>query len=106
MGEIHAGRNDRGRLTQELTHAAAEMKRAVAGLRGTFAADLAGARAAWVGAGAAGSRGAAEPEPAGAGEWRTVAERQDVLREAAAERRRMETVRRALDGARAATKAR
>jgi hypothetical protein len=106
MGEIHAGRNDRGRLTQELTYAAAEMKRAVAGLRGTFAADLAGARAAWVGAGAAGSRGAAEPEPAGAGEWRTVAERQDVMREAAAERRRLEAERQVRDEARATPKAR
>ena len=106
VGEIHAGRNDRGRLTRDLKHAAAEMKRAVAGLRGTFAADLAGARAAWVGAGAAGSRGAAEPEPAGAGEWQTVAERQDVLRAAAAERRRLETERRVRDEAHAAPKAR
>jgi hypothetical protein len=87
VGEIHAGRNDRGRLMQELTQAAAEVKRAVAGLRGTFAADLAGARAAWVGARATVSRGVAESESAGAGEWRTVAERQDALRKAAAERR-------------------
>jgi len=106
VGEIHAGRNDRGRLMQELTHAAAEMKRAVAGLRDTFAADLAGARAAWVGARAPVSRGVAEPEPAGAGEWRTVAERQDALREAAAERRRLEAERRARDEAGAAPKAR
>jgi len=67
VDEIHAGRNDRRRLTQELTHAAAEMKAAVAGLRGTFAADLAGARAAWVGARAPVSRGVPAPEPAGAG---------------------------------------
>lgn len=46
------------------------------------------------------------PEPAGAGEWRTVAERQDALREAAAERRRLEAERRARDEARAAPKAR
>ena len=95
VDEIHAGRNDRRRLTQELTHAAAEMKAAVAGLRGTFAADLAGARAAWVGARAPVSRGIPAPEPAGAGARRMVAERQDALWEAAAGRRRLEAQRRA-----------
>ncbi len=106
VGEILAGRNDRGRLMQELTHAAAEMKRAVAALRGAFVADLAGARAAWLGVRAPVSRGIPAPEPAGAAEWRTVAERQDASREAAAERRRLEAERRARDEARAAPKAR
>ncbi|MBI2524985.1 MAG: hypothetical protein HYV93_03285 [Candidatus Rokubacteria bacterium] len=106
VDEIHAGRNERARLTQERKRAAVEMKHAVASLRGTFAADLAGAHAAWVGAGAAGSRGLAEPGPAGAGAWRAVAERQDVLREAAAERRRAEAERRARDAGRLAPKGR
>ena len=84
VGEIHAGRNDRGRLMQDLTYAAAEMKRAVAGLRGTFAADLAGARAAWL-----------------------VARRsmRHALREAEEERRWLEAERQARDEAQMARKA-
>ncbi len=42
VGEIHAAREDR-------KHATVEMKRSVAHLRSAFAADLAGARAAWLG---------------------------------------------------------
>ena len=106
VGEICAARGDRGRLTQDLKHSAAAVKHAVASLRGAFAADLAGARAAWVGATAAVSRQAEEPEPTGSEGWRAVAGRQDVLREAAAERRRLEAERRARDEARAAPKAR
>ena len=100
--EIHAARDDRRRLTRDLEHAAAAVKHAVASLRGTFA----GARAAWVGATAPVSRGVGEPGPAASGGWEAEAEREDVLREAAAERRRLETERRARDEARVAPKAR
>jgi len=50
VGEIQAARDDRRRLMRDLKHATVEMRRAVAHLRSSFAADLAGARAAWLGA--------------------------------------------------------
>ena len=95
VGEIHAARDDRGWLLRDLRHATVEMKRAVAHLRSTFAADLAGARAAWFGATAPVSREAGEPGTAPLGSrWEAEAEREDVLREAAEERRRREAERR------------
>ncbi|OGK81608.1 MAG: hypothetical protein A2X50_11850 [Candidatus Rokubacteria bacterium GWF2_70_14] len=36
VGEIHAGRDERGRLTRDLKHATAEMKQAVAGMQAGF----------------------------------------------------------------------
>jgi type IV secretory pathway VirB10-like protein len=82
VGEIRATREDRGR-------ARVEMKRAVAHLRSAFAADLAGARAAWL--------GAMVPVPRkGAGTPRIAApwvEREDVPREPAEERRRLKAKR-------------
>ena len=36
VGEIHAGRDERGRLMRDLKHATAEMKRAVAGTQAGF----------------------------------------------------------------------
>ena len=95
VGEIHAARDGRGRLMRDLTRATVEMRRAVAHLRRSFAADLAGARAAWVGATAPVSPRAGVPEtraPRGRG---VEAERGEVLREAAEERRRPEAERRA-----------
>ena len=106
VGEIQASRDERGRLMRGLKHAATEMKRVVARLRGTFAADLAGARAAWVGARAPVSRAVGEPGPAAPGGWEAEAEHKDVLREAAEERRRLEAERPARDEARVVRKAR
>ncbi len=74
-GEIHAAREDR-------KHATVEMKRSVAHLRSAFAADLAGARAAWLGARASVSPRAVVPEttaPRGRG---VEAERREALRKA------------------------
>ena len=36
VGEIHAGRDDRGRLMRDLKHGTVEMKRAVAGMQARF----------------------------------------------------------------------
>jgi len=36
VGEIHAGRDERGRLTRDLKHATVEMKQAVAGMQARF----------------------------------------------------------------------
>jgi hypothetical protein len=36
VGEIHAGRDDRGRLVRDLKHATVEMKQAVAGMQAGF----------------------------------------------------------------------
>jgi type IV secretory pathway VirB10-like protein len=78
VGEIHAARDDR-------KHATVEMRRAVAHLRSSFAAELAGARAAWLGAMVTVPRmGAGTPRIAAPG-----VEREDVPREAAEERRRL-----------------
>jgi hypothetical protein len=93
VGEIHAARDDRGRLMRDLKHATAEMKRAVAHLRSRFAAELAGARAAWFGARAPVSRRAGEPGSAAPGGREAEAEREDVLREAAEERSRLKAKR-------------
>ena len=75
VGEIHAGRDERGRLTRDLKHATAEMqagfrsahanmarrqqrmlgdfvsglRTTVAGVRKEFAAEIAGAHRAWFG---------------------------------------------------------
>jgi len=87
--EIHAARDDRGRLMRDLKHATAEMKRAVAYLRSSFAAELAGARAAWLGAMVPVLRkGAGTPEAAAPG-----GERGNVLREPAEQRRRLKAKR-------------
>jgi len=105
VGEIHVARDGRGRLMRDLKHATVEMRRAVAHLRRSFAADLAGARAAWVGATAPVSPRAGVPEtraPRGRG---VEAERGEVLREAAEQRRRPEAERRARDEAQMARKA-
>lgn len=82
VGEIHAARDGRGRLMRDLTHATVEMRRAVAHLRRSFVADLAGARAAWLGATAPVSPRAGVSEttaPRGRG---VQAERGEVLRKA------------------------
>ncbi len=105
VGEIHAARDDRGRLMRDLTHATVEMRRAVAHLRRSFAADLAGARAAWLGATAPVSPRAGVPEtpaPKGRG---VEAERGEVLGEETEERRRLEAEHRARDEAQMARKA-
>jgi hypothetical protein len=88
--EINAARDERGRLRRDLQHATAQMKRLVARLRSAFAADLLGARAAWFGARAPVSRGAGEPGSAAPGGREAEAEREDVLREPAEERRHIE----------------
>jgi hypothetical protein len=105
VGEIHAARDGRGRLMRDLTHATVEARRAVANLRGSFAADLAGARAAWLGATAPVSPRAGVPETAAPGGLGGEAEREDVLREAEEERRRVEVERQARDEAQMARKA-
>lgn len=86
VGRIHAARDDRARLRRDLKHATFEMRRVVAHLRSRVAADLAGARAAWVGAMVA--------VPTRRAETATIAapgvEREGVLpREPAEERRRL-----------------
>lgn len=99
VGEIHAARDGRGRLMRDLTHATVEMRRAVAHLRRSFAADLAGARAAWLGATAPVSPRTWVPEttaPRGRG---VEVERGEVLREAAEERTRLEAEHRVRDKA-------
>jgi len=99
--EIHAARGDRRRLMRDLKHATAEMKRAVAHLRSSFAAELAGGRAAWFGAMAPVPRkGAGTPETAAPG-----GEREDVLREPAEQRRRLKAKRPARGAARPVRKA-
>ena len=105
VGEIHAARDGRGRLMRDLTHATVEMRRAVAHLRRGFAADLAGARAAWFGATAPVSPRAGVPETAAPRGQGGQAEREDVLREAEEERRRLEAERQARDEAQMARKA-
>jgi len=106
VGEIHAARDDRGRLMRDLKHATAEMKRAVAHLRSRFAAELAGARAAWFGVPALVSPGVglaaswqrepeAEQEPQAQHE--PEVEHQDVLQKAVVEHRPVEAERRARD---------
>ena len=95
VGEIRAACDDRGRLMRDLKHATVETRRAVAHLRRSFAADLAGARAAWLGATAPVSPRARVPEttaPRGRG---GEAEREEVLGDVAEERRRLEAKRRA-----------
>lgn len=103
VGSIHAARDDRRRLLRDLKGATAEMKRAVAHLRSSFAADLAGARAAWLGAPASVARRVEEP-PSFAPEKRETEaepeeevleldELEDALREAAAEGRAREETR-------------
>lgn len=105
VGEIHAARDDRGRLVRNLKHAAAETRRAVAHVRRSFAADLAGARAAWLGATAPVSPRAGVPETAAPRGRGGEAAREDVLREAEEERRRLEAERQARDEAQMARKA-
>ena len=102
VGEIQAARDDR-------RHATAEMKRAVAHLRSSFAAELAGARAAWFGVPALVSRGVGlaaswqrepEAEHESEAEHEPEVEHQDVLQKAVVEHRRVEAERRARDKAR------
>lgn len=108
VGEIHAARDDRRRLMRDLKHATAEMKRAVAHLRSSFAAELAGARAAWLGVPALVTRGVelaaswqrepeAEHEPEPEAEHEPKVEHQDVLQKAVVEHRPLEAERRAPD---------
>lgn len=106
VGEILAARDERGRLTRDLKDWTAAMKRAVARLRGTFAADIAGAQAAWFGTRAPVTREAGEPGPAAPGGWEAEAEHEDVLPEATEGRGRREAERRARDEVRVVRKAR
>jgi hypothetical protein len=80
VGEIHAAREDR-------KHATVEMKLSVARLRSAFAADLAGARAAWLGTRASVSPRAVAPESVAPKGREEKGEREEVLGEAAVERR-------------------
>jgi hypothetical protein len=105
VGEIHAGRDERGRLIRDLAHATVEMRRAVAHLRRGFAADIVGVRAAWFGATAPVSPRAGVPETSAPRGREVEAEGGEVLREAAEERRRLEAERRARDEAQMARKA-
>ncbi|MEK7757024.1 MAG: hypothetical protein AAB385_07415 [Planctomycetota bacterium] len=99
VGEIHAARDERGRAT-------AEMKRSVARLRSTFAADLVGTRAAWLGTRAFVSPRAVVPESVAPKGREAKGEREEVLGEAAEERRRLEAERRARAEAEPGRKAR
>lgn len=91
VGEIHAARDDRRWLLRSLKYATVEMRRAVAHLRSSFAADLAGARSAWLGAMVpVPRRGAGTPRIAAPG-----VEREDLPREPAEERRRLKAKREA-----------
>lgn len=49
VAEIQTARRERERSMRDLTQATGAMRREVAHLRCTFAADVAGARAAWLG---------------------------------------------------------
>jgi len=85
VGGIRTARDDRRRLMRDIKHATAEMKRAVARLRSSFAADLSGARVAWLGAMVPVlMRGAATPGIAAPG-----VERKDSPLEPAEERGRL-----------------
>ena len=99
VGEIHAAREDR-------KHATVEMKLSVARLRSAFAADLAGARAAWLGTRASVSPRAVVPESVAPKGREVKGEREEVLGEAAEERSRLEEERRARAEAEPGRKAR
>lgn len=49
VAEIQTARRERERSMRDLAQATGAMRREVAHLRSTFAADVAGARAAWLG---------------------------------------------------------
>lgn len=113
VGSIHVARHDRRRLLRDLKSATANMKRAVAHLRRSFATDLAGGRAAWLGAPASVARRVEEP-PSLAPEKRETEvepeeeepELKDAFREAAAKRQRLAAERRVREEAGGVQKAR
>lgn len=80
VAEIHAARRARERSMQDLARGAREMRRAVAHLRSTWVADIAGARAAWAGP-APPSGAAGVPAPGRPGRWDVEAEHEAVPRE-------------------------
>ena len=89
VAEIHAARRARERSVQDRACAAGEMRRGVAHLRSAWAADIAGARAAWSGPAPPSAQAAFSP-PVVWGGWGVEAEHEALLREGTEGRGRFE----------------